>query len=68
LFDVGQDGSLVSCEGPMVIPIELDKARFGDVAGEIATSADANGAIPATMKYKGWSRNLAQKTSHIRIA
>jgi hypothetical protein len=68
LLDVGQDGSLVASEGPMVIAIELDKARLGDVTGEVATSADANGAISATMKYKGWCRNAAQKTSYIRVA
>jgi hypothetical protein len=68
LVDLGQDGLLIPHEGPMVGAIEFDKARLRELAREVASGSDANGAIPAAMKHQARYRDSAQEMSHIRIA
>ena len=68
LIDIGQDGLLIPHEGPMVGAVELDEARVREVAREVASGSDANGAIPAAMEHQTRHGDSMQEMSHIRVA
>ena len=68
MFDVSQDGLLVSCESPVIGAFEFDDARPRDVGGEIPAGADANGAVTVPVEHQGRSANSTQKMSHVRVA
>ncbi len=68
LLDAGQDALLIAREGPVIRAIELDEFRLRDVAGEMPTGVDANGAIAATVEHQGRSGDRAQEMPHIGVA
>ena|SRR6516225_5776610 len=52
----------------MIGAVELDESSLRDVAGEMPSGADANGAVIAAMEHQGRSGNSAKKMPHIRVA